>query len=52
MVVERDLPYYDPAIPEHAVDGMNQFAQEDGILSEQASYDQVVATQFRHLWIE
>ncbi len=51
-VVERDLPYYDPIIPEHAVDGMNQFAQDIGILSGPVPYDQVVATQFRHLWTE
>ena len=51
-LVERDLPYYDPSISEDAVTGMNQFARDIGLLSGPASYDQVVATQFRELWFE
>ena len=49
-LVERDLPYYDPTISEDVVSGMNQFARDIGLLSGWASYDQVVATQFRELW--
>ena len=49
-VVERDLPYYDAAIGEAAVAGINRFAQDCGLLSNNVAYDQVVATQFRHLW--
>ncbi|MFQ6027830.1 MAG: ABC transporter substrate-binding protein [Dehalococcoidia bacterium] len=49
-LVERDLPYYDPGISVEAVDGMNRFAQDIGLLSAPVSYDQVVATQFSHLW--
>lgn len=49
-LVERDLPYYDPTISEEVVSGMNQFARDIGLLSSPASYDQVVATQFRGLW--
>ena len=49
-LVERDLPYYDPAIPKAAVIGMNQFAQDIGLLSAPVPYDGVVATQFSHLW--
>ena len=49
-VVERDLPFYDPAISEGSVAGMNEFAQAIGLLSGPAAYDQVVATRFRDLW--
>jgi ABC-type nitrate/sulfonate/bicarbonate transport system substrate-binding protein len=49
-LIERDLPYYDPVISEGVVTKMNRFAQEVGLLSRPVPYDQVVATQFRHLW--
>ena len=29
---------------------MNQFARDLGILQGEVPYEQVVATQFRHLW--
>jgi ABC-type nitrate/sulfonate/bicarbonate transport system substrate-binding protein len=50
-VVARDLPYYDPAISEQAVAGINRFAKASGLMNESVSYDRVVATQFRDLWI-
>jgi ABC-type nitrate/sulfonate/bicarbonate transport system substrate-binding protein len=49
-IVERDLPFYDPAISEAAVVAMNTFAQAIGMLSGPVAYDQVVATRFRSLW--
>jgi ABC-type nitrate/sulfonate/bicarbonate transport system substrate-binding protein len=49
-LIKRDLPYYDPTISEKTVVNMNQFAQDVGLLSRPVSYDQVVATEFRHLW--
>jgi ABC-type nitrate/sulfonate/bicarbonate transport system substrate-binding protein len=49
-LIERDLPYYDPAITPETVEAMNRFAQGMGILSHPVPYDQVVAPQFRHLW--
>ncbi len=49
-LIRRDLPYYDPAISEEVVTGMNRFAKEIGILSGPVPYDQVVATRFSHLW--
>lgn len=49
-LIERDLPYYDPKIPEETVANLNRFAQDIGLLSGPAPYDQVVATRFRHLW--
>jgi ABC-type nitrate/sulfonate/bicarbonate transport system substrate-binding protein len=50
-VVERDLPYYDPVISEEAVVGMSRFARAAGLMQGSVSYEQVVATQFRDLWI-
>ncbi len=49
-VVERDLPFYDPAIPEGFVDGMNAFALDMGILDSPVPYERVVATEFAELW--
>ena len=51
-LVRRDLPYYDPAIPETKVASMNRFARDIGLLGSDVSYDQVVATEFSHLWKE
>ncbi len=49
-LVKRDLPFYDPAISEVAVAGINRFAQAIGLLPDPVSYEQVVALQFRDLW--
>lgn len=49
-LIRRDGPYYDPAISPEFIAGMTQFARDVGILNGQPPYDQVVATQFRHLW--
>ncbi|MCH8190615.1 MAG: ABC transporter substrate-binding protein [Chloroflexi bacterium] len=49
-LIERDLPYYNPAITEAEVVSMNRFAQSYGLLKNDVPYDQVVATQFSHLW--
>ncbi len=51
-LVRRDLPYYDPTISEQKVTSMNRFAQAIGLLSAPARYEDVVATQFSHLWRE
>jgi NitT/TauT family transport system substrate-binding protein len=51
-LIRRDLPYYDPEISEIAVINMNRFAQDIGLLSAPVRYEQVVATQFSHLWKE
>ena len=51
-LVRRDLPYYDPTIAEQTVADMNRFAQDIGLLSSPVAYEQVVATQFSHLWKE
>jgi len=49
-VIERDLPFYDAAISEQAVIGLNHFAQSVGLLAEPVPYEQVVATRFHDLW--
>ena len=51
-LIRRDVPYYDPTISEEVVSKMNRFAQESGLLSAPVPYDQVVETQFSHLWTE
>jgi NitT/TauT family transport system substrate-binding protein len=49
-LIRRDLPYYDAAISENFVAGMNAFARDVGILNGQPGYRDVVATQFAPLW--
>ncbi|HME61314.1 MAG TPA: ABC transporter substrate-binding protein [Candidatus Binatia bacterium] len=51
-LVRRDLPYYDPTIPEQKVTSMNRFAKDIGLLRADIPYGQVVATEFSHLWKE
>ncbi len=38
------------AISQAAVTGLNRFAQAIGLLNGMVPYDEVVATEFRHLW--
>ena len=45
-LVERDLPYYDPAISKGAFDSMCKFAQTVGLTKGVGKYEDVVATQF------
>jgi ABC-type nitrate/sulfonate/bicarbonate transport system substrate-binding protein len=49
-LIRRDLPYYDAAISPTSVAGMNHFSRDLGILSDDVSYERVVATQFAPLW--
>ncbi|HUF43361.1 MAG TPA: ABC transporter substrate-binding protein [Verrucomicrobiae bacterium] len=51
-LVRRDLPYYDPTISKAKVASMNRFAQDIGLLPAAVPYEQVVATQFIHMWTE
>ncbi|MEC7491054.1 MAG: ABC transporter substrate-binding protein [Pseudomonadota bacterium] len=50
QVVERDLPYYDAAISENFVMGMNAFSRDMGLLSGDPAFGEVVATQFSDFW--
>ncbi len=43
-LIRRDTPFYDPVIPRAAVESMNRFARELGLLSRQVSYEDVVWT--------
>ena len=49
-IVERDAPFYDPAISEEAIVGLNRFAQSVGHLPGPVPYEEVVAVRFRDLW--
>ena len=49
-LIRRDTPFYDAGISEQSVDALNDFSRSLGILSSPATYDQVVAREFRHLW--
>jgi len=49
-IVERDAPFYDPAITEEAVERLNAFAQSVGHLSDPVPFERVVATRCCPLW--
>jgi NitT/TauT family transport system substrate-binding protein len=46
-LIRRDLPYYDTAISETFVAGMNAFARGRGILQGDVPYERIVAAQLR-----
>ena len=48
-IVERNAPFYEPAISEKAVAKLNAFAQSVGYLPGPVAYEQVAAVQFRGL---
>ena len=43
-LIRRDAPFYDPAISEAAVESMNRFARDIGLLSAAVPYEKVVAS--------
>jgi len=49
-LVARDAPFFDPTVSPDAIDGACRFAQSIGQLTAPLRYEQVVATQFQHLW--
>ena len=49
-IVARDAPFYDPALSEAAVAGLNRFAQAVGQLAEPVPYEQVVAMNCKPFW--
>ena len=49
-LIERDLPYYDPAISRSAFDSMCKFAQTTGLTKGVGKYADVVATPYANLW--
>jgi ABC-type nitrate/sulfonate/bicarbonate transport system substrate-binding protein len=49
-LIRRDLPFYDAAIPQGFVAGMQRFARDLEILDQDVPYEAVVATQLAPLW--
>jgi ABC-type nitrate/sulfonate/bicarbonate transport system substrate-binding protein len=49
-LVERDAPFYDATITSEAIDGLNEFAIANGLLTEPLVYEQIVAAQFKDIW--
>jgi ABC-type nitrate/sulfonate/bicarbonate transport system substrate-binding protein len=49
-LIRRDLPYYDAHITRENAADLNRFAAAVGLAPGRAAYEQVVATQFAHLW--
>jgi NitT/TauT family transport system substrate-binding protein len=43
-LIRRDAPFYDPTISEQAVESMNRFARDLGLLSRPVRYEEVVWT--------
>ena len=51
-LVRRDSDYYAAEISPDAVTSLNEFCRNLGLLSGDVAYEQVVASQFIHLWPE
>ena len=51
-LVRRDAPFYKAEISPGSVANLNEFCRNIGLLSGDASYEQVVASQFAHIWSE
>jgi NitT/TauT family transport system substrate-binding protein len=49
-LIARDAPFYDAAISQEAVDGLNGLAKFNKLADETVPYDRLVATQYRDLW--
>ncbi|HTP82431.1 MAG TPA: ABC transporter substrate-binding protein [Alphaproteobacteria bacterium] len=49
-IIKRDAGFYDAAISQDAIDGLNRFAIAMGLLKKPMAYENVVATQFQGLW--
>lgn len=49
-LVRRDAPFYSAEISPDSVAGLNNFCRNTGVLSGDVAYEQVVASQFAHIW--
>lgn len=49
-LVERDLPFYEPAISAGTVAALNRFTRAMRLLAADVGYEQVVAARFRDHW--
>lgn len=50
-LIERDLPFYSAAIPRAALDGLNGFQIDMGLLERPVAYEDAVAVRYSHLWL-
>ncbi len=51
-LIRRDLPYYGATLSRDFIAGMTAFLRTQGILEGEVAYENIVATQFSHLWNE
>jgi len=51
-LIERDAPFYDATITREAIDGLTKFTKGYGLTKGVVRYEDLVATQFSHLWKE
>ncbi len=51
-LVRRDAPFYSAEISRDSAAGLNDFCRNIDLLSGDVAYEQVVASQFAHLWSE
>ena len=51
-LVRRDAPYYTAEIAPDSVASLNEFCRNIGSLPDDVPYEQVVASEFTHLWTE
>lgn len=49
-LVARDAPFYQATISRDSIAGLNKFAQANSIISGPVAYEQIVASQYGHLW--
>jgi ABC-type nitrate/sulfonate/bicarbonate transport system substrate-binding protein len=48
-LIARDLPFYDASLSKRAIDSLNEFARDVGLLDCKPSYEDVVAVEFQAL---
>ena len=51
-LIRRDLAFYSAGISTESVASLNEFSRNVGLLSTDAPYEAVVASQFAHIWSE
>ena len=51
-IIQRDLPFYNAAITPDFVSGMSSFSQAMGLIDDPVSFEEAVATQYSHLWVQ
>jgi ABC-type nitrate/sulfonate/bicarbonate transport system substrate-binding protein len=49
-VIARDLPFYDAALSEKSITGMNQFGMNAGLQKSMPAYEAIVAVKFKEFW--